>query len=257
MANPIFTAVNVTAYNYNYKQRPYNYNITLENKDYPADLLLIVNKRDRFKVSSRLLCENCDYFASKSLQDELEISLPFDSLMYEFLFFLTYEDVSVLAESVKYFHELIELYILMSTLQYHHTDMYDIINSVNLRMGINPINQRMPKIWHRDYVDFDFVVSRVERVGSMSSSMFGTVSADYKMDILAYFFTWLGFDSIKNTQELKDLQQSQEFKKVKEYIEVHNIYPNNQQSLSVILSRFPRASGCLSSTILLERLRLI
>lgn len=257
MANPIFPGMSGTAYNYIYKQRPYNYNITLENRDYPADLLLIVNKRDRFKVSSRLLCENCDYFASKSLQDEFEISLPFDSLMYEFLFFLTYEDVSVLAESVKYFHEMIELYILMSTLQYHHTDMYDIINSVNLRTGVNPIIQRMPKIWHRDYVDFDFVVSRVERIRCYNSSGIGLSSVDYIAEILGYFFTWLGFDSIQNAQELKDLQQSPEFQKVKEYIEIHNIYPNTQQSLSMILSRFPRASVCLSSTILLEQLRLI
>lgn len=264
MAYPVFHSLSISPYTYIHKQRPYNYNITLENTDYPADLLLIVNKRDRFKVSSRLLSENCDYFSSQSLEDELEISLPFDSMIYEFLFFLTYEDISVLQDSVKYFHEMLELYILMSTLQYHNRDMYDILNGLNIRNTPNVMQQRMPRIWHRDYVDFDFAVSRVERLMSGYVNGFGYgfgvsvgVGGNWIIECVGYLVTWLGFDSVKNKEEVNKILESQDFKKVQEYLEVKSLYPNNQNELTCILARFPMAIKCFSSTRILERFSLI
>lgn len=249
----------ISPYNPTRKLRNYSYYITIESAEYKADAHIIINSQDHFKLSSALLSQNCEFFARElKSKSELSLDLPTQSFVYEFFLYLNYRYTPDLLDKTTSFQDILDLYILLHKFEYKYAEtLLDSAFSKIPTSQQNPLHSYYPKELHRDYIPFDFCI-RLARNFSHCSGIFG-IPSDYSASliILAYLLIWLGFDAIKSRQELSDLLDSEDCQKVKEYIELYELYPTDQNQLNNILSRFPEAVFILNHDKLLKKLRVV
>jgi hypothetical protein len=249
----------ISPYNPARKLRNYSYYITIENSEFKADAHIIINSQDHFKLSSALLSQNCEFFGRElKSKSELSIDLPTQSFIYEFFLYLNYRYAPDLLDKITSFQDILDLYILLHKFEYKYAEtLLDSAFSKIPSILSNPLTSYFPKELHRDYISFDFCI-RLARHFSHSTGIFGTpFNFSTPPSILAYLLIWLGFDAIKSRQELSDLLDSEDCQRVKEYIELYDLYPNDSDQLNNILSRFPEAIFILNHDKLLKKIRVV
>lgn len=248
-----FQEIALNPYPYPIRSRTYDLKITLETNTHKADTLIIVNQKDKFLVSSSILKQKCNFLSDQdSDQSQFSLKFPFSSMVYDVLFYLTYNNYQKLMDKVNYLHDVLELYIVLKEFKVKNTStILESLYHKPLNNNIDIMNQLLPDTWNKAYIDFEFVINFLEKSSIVSSviqsrgfSRFGYPLAHKNDNFILMLFSWLGYNNITHEEQITRLFESQETPEVMDYLEIKRIFPINPQ---IYMRRMPRVLELLQT----------
>ena len=226
---------------------PYNLTFSIQGLD--TDLEIIVNDYDHYHVPSKVMVLASDFIKSliSSSNEPVDIETPFPNSLLEVLFWIVYSSESKLFDYISSFKLTLEVYSCIKLLGINNKKTYGqrLINHAKERGFFNNV-QYFPEALSKTHVDFEFITEIIKYVGA------GLFGGNQNLVKCAVLIEWLAERSCQSEQELKVLQDSQEFALVSKYIETNNIIPPTLGDYAIIVARYPVGSKVYNLQIALK-----